>query len=203
MLFISVQSVLRFLFLSIVFLMISLSVSAESIFYDSELNIALEGEKWGLAGRLHEDRYMEHYIAKYKPRPDWQFQYRYVVRKDREQLEHRFRLTQKTFNSDNFLINTVFEHRERESRSDNIRFRPDFILQEKITGQATLFYQFTPHWVYDFTSRETEYSFAWHKVGIKISIDRSLKFNLFARRRTDSAWDVIDSFWGVDISKAL
>lgn len=164
-----------------------------------EHNFTLDGEHWGVGGRLYMNYSTSHAILRYKFDGSWSSQYRYVTKKGGDAIEHWFRLQHKDLNLMSFFLQSRIEYRIKVSSSDVILYRPQIGFKLDAIENVKAYYIAEPQWEYDFGKREGYFKVMQHFFGFDIELDEHVSFGPFIEIDTNDEWQVELIFLGTQL----
>lgn len=161
-----------------------------------ENNFSVYCNHWGLGGRSYMNYGTSHVILRYKFDGSWASQYRYVMKKGGDTIEHWFRLQHKDVNLGAFFWNSRIEYRIKESADDVFRIRPQTGIKFNVLEKAKAYYIVEPHWEYDFGKSKGYFKFAQHFIGFDIKLNKNVSLGPFIEINTNDNWEKELAFLG-------
>ena len=168
-----------------------------------ENNFSIDGEHWGIGGRVYLNHDTSHSIIRYTFNGRYSGQYRWVHKDGSNDVEHWFRLQRKDIKWGRFFWNTRIEYRIKEGKGDILRLRPQTGFKFRPGGKIQPYYKLEPHFEYDFDNNRGFYKFAQHFIGFDYKLNKQVSFGPFIEIDTDDEWNKVLMFLGLQIEVKL
>lgn len=179
---------------SVLALLFSSSVYATAFDGRSEYNLNLSaGDHWRGGYRFYANNPTRHYIIGYQLKNGFQLQHRQVRPVNNGLIQKWYRITYTDWKNSFASFQPMLEYRDRESKTNNIRFRPRIGVHSKVTNDVTLFSTTDLHVFKNRGTATWRYDFARNRTGVKWKASKDLSYRLYLNSRWYEEFKYADS----------
>lgn len=181
--------------LSILLITLTSSLLGNNFNY-AEINTFFQNNDYTVGFREYLNKDKHQIITRYDFNP-FRVEYRYVTNNQLNENWFRFQYTQ--FKKDGYSYKHRFEHRDRESKLNILRYRPraGYSFSEQVLGGSP-FVVFEPHFQYTYDNKSTKFSHMQTFIGLKYKL-KQIIIAPFLEIDTDRYFEHDTSFLGVDV----
>lgn len=180
--------------LPVVALLFSSAVGASAFDGRTEYNVNLAaGDHWRAGYRFYANNATRHYIVGYQFQNGFQLQHRQARPVNDGLVQKWYRITHKGWSNDYASFQPMLEYRDRESKTNNIRFRPRLGLKLAVSDTTTWFSTTDLHVFKNKGESDWAYDFARNRTGVKWKASPLLSYRLYLNSRWYDEFKYADS----------